>query len=222
MYVSLLKFIVKFIKIVSTMIHKPKQILLRAKLGYCHKSVILGDPDACSCPQKIFLYENSFIHNFSKFIISPKGIHGRFIMKKYSGAAQGLTIITGNHTVAPGVGKWQNDLILTREGDTDKDVIVEEDVWIGANVTICSGVTIGRGSIVGAGSVCRTQIPPYSIAIGNPSRVIAFKYTPNEIINHELLLYPKEERLPLNILEKNYRDYYINRVDDIVSFIRNK
>lgn len=47
------------------------------------------------------------------------------------------------------------------------------DAWIGANVTILNGVTIGEGAIVGAGSVVREDIPAWTIACGNPCKVVA-------------------------------------------------
>ncbi|MBK07112.1 MAG: hypothetical protein CL920_16495 [Deltaproteobacteria bacterium] len=53
-----------------------------------------------------------------------------------------------------------------------KPIHIEDDVWIGANVTILKGVTIGRGSVIGAGSVVTKDIPPMSIAAGNPARVV--------------------------------------------------
>ena len=51
-------------------------------------------------------------------------------------------------------------------------VIIEDDVWIGLNAVILQGVTIGRGTIVGAGAVVNKSIPPWSIAVGVPARVI--------------------------------------------------
>jgi acetyltransferase-like isoleucine patch superfamily enzyme len=51
-------------------------------------------------------------------------------------------------------------------------VVIEDDVWIGLNAVIMQGVTIGRGSIVGAGAVVNKPIPPWSIAVGVPARVI--------------------------------------------------
>lgn len=62
------------------------------------------------------------------------------------------------------------------------DIIIEEDVWIGSNVSILSGVFIGRGSIIGAGSVITKNIPPYSIVVGNPARVIRSRFD-SETIN---------------------------------------
>lgn len=49
---------------------------------------------------------------------------------------------------------------------------IENNVWIGANVVILAGTTIGTHSCVGAGSVVTKDIPPYSVAVGNPARII--------------------------------------------------
>ena len=54
----------------------------------------------------------------------------------------------------------------------DRRIVIEDDVWLGANVTVLPGRTIGRGSVVGAGSVVRADIPPWSIAAGNPAVVL--------------------------------------------------
>lgn len=51
-------------------------------------------------------------------------------------------------------------------------VIIEDNCWIGANAILLPGVTIGRCSVVGAGSVVTKDIPPYSVVVGSPARVI--------------------------------------------------
>lgn len=60
---------------------------------------------------------------------------------------------------------------INTTGNT-KPVIIEDDVWIGLGVIILPGVRIGRGSVVGAGSVVTKNIPPMSIAAGNPAVVV--------------------------------------------------
>ncbi|GAD97660.1 O-acetyltransferase, putative [Paecilomyces variotii No. 5] len=50
-------------------------------------------------------------------------------------------------------------------------IFIEDDCWIGGNVVILPGVRIGKGSTIGAGSVVTKDIPPYSVAVGNPCRV---------------------------------------------------
>lgn len=63
----------------------------------------------------------------------------------------------------------------------DQDICIEDGCWIGISVTILGGVTIGKGSIIGAGSLVNKDIPPYSIAVGNPCKVIK-KREPAQII----------------------------------------
>ena len=53
-----------------------------------------------------------------------------------------------------------------------KPVYIKKNVWIGESVCILPGVTIGEGSIIGALSVVTKDIPPNSIAVGSPARVV--------------------------------------------------
>lgn len=70
-------------------------------------------------------------------------------------------------------------------------VIIGNDVWVGYGVIILSGVNIGDGSIVAAGSVVTKDVPPYSIAGGNPCRVIAPRFlTPSDIAEHQKRYHP--------------------------------
>lgn len=51
-------------------------------------------------------------------------------------------------------------------------VYIGKNVWIGRNVCIMPGTSIGDGAVIGANAVVTRNIPPYSIAVGNPARVI--------------------------------------------------
>jgi len=53
-----------------------------------------------------------------------------------------------------------------------KQITIDDDVWIGANCVITAGVTIGKHAVIGAGSVVTKDIPQFSVAVGNPARVI--------------------------------------------------
>lgn len=53
-----------------------------------------------------------------------------------------------------------------------KLITIEDGVWIGANSVITAGVSIGKHSVIGAGSVVTISIPSYTVAAGNPARII--------------------------------------------------
>ena len=189
----------------------------KTEYGHVGKNVTLQPPIINTNPRNVFLHDNVNIYGYSTLIIDKIG---KFIMKKNSGCAQGLTVVTANHTTSPTIGKWHKQIYIDTATDSSKDVIIEEDVWIAAHVTLLPGVVIGRGAIVGAGAVCRNSIPPYSIVLGNPARIIGFKFTPEEIIQHECALYPEDERLSLENLERNYKKYYLNKIKDIAKYLK--
>ncbi|KUL91245.1 hypothetical protein ZTR_01760 [Talaromyces verruculosus] len=75
-----------------------------------------------------------------------------------------VTIVTELH---------EKEIMSRRSGKVfAKPVTIEDDCWIGVGTTILPGVTIGRGSVIGAGSIVTRDIPPASVAWGNPARVV--------------------------------------------------
>lgn len=58
------------------------------------------------------------------------------------------------------------------QGVSTSPIVIEDNSWIGANVVVVAGVTIGKHCIVAAGSIVTKDIPPYSVAVGNPARVL--------------------------------------------------
>ena len=100
-----------------------------------------------------------------------------------------LKIISGNHSFKH-IGKYLFDGNYDKDPNDDKDVIIEGDSWLGINVTILSGVTIGRGSIIAAGAVVNKSCPPYSIIGGVPAKVLKYRFTIDEALEHEKQLYP--------------------------------
>jgi serine acetyltransferase len=63
------------------------------------------------------------------------------------------------------------------------DIIIGNDVWIGAKSTIMSGVKIGDGAVIGSGSVVAKDVPPYAIVVGNPAKVIKYRFDEQQIEN---------------------------------------
>ncbi|MEB3219451.1 MAG: acyltransferase [Nostocales cyanobacterium 94392] len=84
-----------------------------------------------------------------------------------------------NCLISPHCGIFANNHIFTdpnrpieEQGLTHQGIAIEDDCWLGHNVTVLDGVIIGKGSIIGAGSVVNQNIPPFSVAVGTPARVI--------------------------------------------------
>jgi acetyltransferase-like isoleucine patch superfamily enzyme len=58
-----------------------------------------------------------------------------------------------------------------------KNCVIEDDVWVGHNAIILpSATSIGRGSAIGAGAVVTRNVPPYSVVVGNPGRIIKRRF----------------------------------------------
>jgi len=138
---------------------------------------------------------------------------GKFIVKGYLDTGIGLTVIASNH--GNNVGRIGH----TNEDNYYRDVVIEEDVWIGAHVTLCAGAHVGRGCIIGANAVIRgIDIPPYAIVIGNPAKIVGFRFTPEQCVEHERIVYSEQERIPLEIFSRNYQDYFASKRDQIKHF----
>lgn len=64
---------------------------------------------------------------------------------------------------------------------------IGSDVWIGDNAVVLSGVTVGNGVVIGAGSVVTKAVPDFGIVVGNPARLLRYRFSP-EIIERLGLL----------------------------------
>ncbi len=86
----------------------------------------------------------------------------------------GNNVILAQNVVISGLNHAYKDINLPIKDQpvTTSMITIEDDCWIAANVVITAGVSIGRHSVVAAGSVVTKDVPPFSVAAGNPARVI--------------------------------------------------
>lgn len=86
--------------------------------------------------------------------------------------ASHTSIYANNHT-------FTNPAVNIREQESSfKGIVIEADCWLGSGVRVVDGVTIGKGSVIGAGAVVTKNIPPYSVAVGVPAKVISQRNLP--------------------------------------------
>lgn len=78
--------------------------------------------------------------------------------------APNVAIYTAGHPIHP---YSRNSLY-----EYGKEITIGDNVWIGGNTIVCPGVHIGDNVVIGAGSVVTKDIPSWSVAVGNPCRVI--------------------------------------------------
>jgi len=103
---------------------------------------------------------NETLIGMGNVIISPVTIGNNVIF------AQNIVVSGLNH-------QYENvSLPIEKQPVTTALITVEDECWIGANAVLTAGVTIGKHSVVAAGAVVTKNIPPYSVAVGNPARII--------------------------------------------------
>jgi acetyltransferase-like isoleucine patch superfamily enzyme len=80
--------------------------------------------------------------------------------------AQNITLSGLNHNYE------DINIPIHEQGVSTAPISIQDNTWIGANVVVLAGVTIGKHAIVAAGSIVTKDIPAYSVAVGNPARII--------------------------------------------------
>lgn len=66
----------------------------------------------------------------------------------------------------------RTDISIMEQGVTNKGIVIEDDCWIGAGAVFLDGVNVGKGSVIGANTLVNRSVPAFSIAVGNPVRIL--------------------------------------------------
>jgi len=101
---------------------------------------------------------------------------------RYCSIAHGVRIVNANHPLS---FKGTSGLFFNPElGLCDRSLVdlnpleIGNDVWIGANAVILPEVSrIGDGAVIGAGAVVNRDVPPYAVVLGNPARVVKYRFS---------------------------------------------
>ena len=128
-------------------------------LGNTGENCVVEQPLFCTYGYNTTLGDNCFINVNCKLMDSGKITIGNNVF-----IAPNVCIITEEHAM---------DVKQRLEGlEYTHPVHIGDNVWICTGALVLPGVTIGANSIIGAGSVVTKDIPPNSLAVGNPCKVI--------------------------------------------------
>ena len=132
---------------------------IRGLLGRVGENCVVEQPLFCTYGYNTTLGDNCFLNVNCKLMDCGKISIGNYLF-----IAPNVCLITEEHAM---------DVQQRLEGlEYTHPVTIGDNVWICTGVMVLPGVTIGANSVIGAGSVVAKDIPPNSLAVGNPCRVI--------------------------------------------------
>lgn len=169
-------------------------------LGNVHPECLIETPSDISAE----------VHLFQKFQVGAfTHINGGFIkdvtIGRYCSLARDVQIGHGFHPLSwlsvsplqyfPGYRGWMAHVARTREMESlevktvdfswASHTMIGNDVWLGNHVIVKDGVAIGDGAVIGANAVITRDVPPYAVVVGNPGRVVKFRF-PDAVIERLL------------------------------------
>lgn len=180
-----------------------------------------GFPDDCFVGHSVMIqkrhYQKSFFKVGAKCMIASNSdidYTGNLCFEDNISISEGVKILTHNHLIGGEIWDEKKGVVCT-------PLTIKEGVWIGTHAIIMPGVgEIGRAAVISSGACVRNAVPPYAVVMGNPAKIVGFRMTPEEIIEHEKQQYAEEERLPMDLLQKNYEKYFLNRLKEIKQFTK--
>jgi acetyltransferase-like isoleucine patch superfamily enzyme len=165
----------------------------RVSLGSCGINSILEYPVFFDTPENVFIGADVIIRSTARIVNSPKE---KVFIKRYTVIGPDCMIISNSHQKTVGLPQFLSG--ISHINDKSSDIIINEDVWIGAKVIIMPGAEIGRGSIIGAGTLVNHFVPPYSVVVGSPAKIIGKVFCMEDIIKHEQELYDIRDRMSID------------------------
>lgn len=133
--------------------------ILRDLLGSLGEGTIIRPPFYCDYGYQIHIGTRTFV-NFGLVALDV----AKITIGDDVQIGPNVQLLTPTHPLEPEPrrAKWE----------AAKPITIHHNVWLGGGVIVCPGVTIGENSVVGAGAVVTRDLPPNTLAVGNPARII--------------------------------------------------
>lgn len=94
---------------------------------------------------------------------------------------------------------------------------IGNDVWIGTGATILNGVKIGDGAVIGANTIVTKDVPPFAIFVGNPGRVVSYRFEKEQI---DEILSIKWWDLPHDEIKKSFEIFKENDINNAIKKLK--
>ncbi|HII59469.1 TPA: acyltransferase [Methanocaldococcus jannaschii] len=130
--------------------------------------IIIGENFHCEPYVRLNVFEEGILE-----IGDNCGIGSFSIINATKKITIGSNVLISSHVhIIDGDHGFKKGELIRNQKMVSEPIEIGDDVWIGTGVKILKGVKIGEGAVIGAGSVVTRDIPPYSVAVGVPARVI--------------------------------------------------
>ena len=148
-------------RIADVLPHPARVWLYRCFLGKLGRSPLVDQGIYFRYPRRVFIADDVSINRGCEFFPSAQIKTGTITVLDHVAIGPNVRFYAASHDY------WTLAL-----DDVAAPIVVDRNVWIGADSIILPGVTIGEGAVIGAGSVVTKDVPPYTVAVGNPARVV--------------------------------------------------
>lgn len=145
-----------------------RQLILRKLFGSMGENIHVDIDFHCEYGRNIHVGNNVIINMNCTFVDNNRIDIGNRVL-----IASDVKIYTATHSTDQAIRNCSDNPNPAFWCNTfSKPIRIEDEVWIGGGAILLPGVTVGKGSVVGAGAVVTKDIPPCTVAVGNPARVI--------------------------------------------------
>jgi len=136
-----------------------RQTILQQLLGQIGENSIIEPPFYCSYGQNIHIGDHVFLNVLCTILDCNEVYIGHHVM-----IGPAVQIYTAAHLLQ---AETRNQGL-----EVAKPIVIEDNAWLGGGAILLPGVRIGRNAVVGAGAVVSRKVPPNTVVVGNPARVI--------------------------------------------------